>query len=557
MRRAMCLVASIVSVSLIAIIVINISTDVIADTNNDLLLLDLPGQGLIRGGKTYSAWTNQTIFQFLGVPFAESPSGALRFKAPVERLPWKNIRDASKYGLRCPEINTINNNNLNDDLEDCLNLCVYSKNLIERRPVIFYVYGGGFYNGSSQDHPPHYLLEKDIVLVVTQYRVGALGWLSTQTKEMPGNSPVLDVMLALQWVQKFIHLFGGDPEQVTIMSQSAGATVTGMLMISPKTPDGLFKRAIIQSGSILATWATNNHPLDLTKKVCNRLCAKCDEIEDIYGCLNKVDILSILKASTDLSFGMTINDVHGVMPHTPIELLNKKSNCYPIMTGSTKHDGTFVLATIYDALKASIGNMSLITPREFSSKMFDESNEEDITGLARNLLTTLLYNATELDGNDHKKLIPSYIDQAGSMFIKSPIFTFAMNIAKKKCPTYVYSFDYEGEWSRFGYEFGNEHYPFNGGAHHSNDNIYLFSTHTLNGKDTEISKKMVSLWTSFAIEGVPGTENAPVLLPLQKETGPYFHIDETISVGTDFFEELRVAVNDPRKEELIRPDVEF
>ncbi|XP_055908085.1 glutactin [Eupeodes corollae] len=556
MRRAMCLVVSIVSVSLIAIFVINIGNDVLA-TNDDILLLDLPGQGLIRGSQTNTAWTNQTVYQFLGVPFAESPSGDLRFKAPVERSPWKNIRDATKYGQRCPELNTISDNHLNDDLEDCLNLCVYTKNFTARRPVVFYVYGGGFYNGSSQDHPPNYLLEKDIVLVVTQYRVGALGWLSTQTQEMPGNSPVLDVMFALQWVQMYIHLFGGDPEQVTVVGQSAGATVTGMLIISPKTPQGLFKRAVMQSGSVLANWATNSKPLDLTKKVCNRLCSNCDQIADIADCLREVDTVTLLKSTTDLSFSMTINDVYGVMPLMPIELLHNNTRCYPIMTGATKHDGSFVLATLYDGIKGAIGNMSLITPREFLSKLFDESHEVDPSGLAKNLITTLLYNATDLNGNDHKKLIPSYIDQASSMFIKSPIFTFARHLSKSQCPTYVYSFDYEGEWSRFGYEFGNEHYPFNGGVHHSNDNIYIFSTHNLNARDTEISKKMIDLWTSFAIDGVPATPDAPTLMPLQTETGPYFHIDERISIGYDFLEELRVAVNDPRKEELVRPDVEF
>lgn len=132
---------------------------------------------------------------------------------------------------------------------------------------MFYIYGGGFYNGSSEDHPPNYLLEKDVVLVVPQYRVGALGWLSTYTEELPGNAPIADILMALDWVQMHISSFGGDPQKVTIFGQSAGAGVASSLLLSPKTGDNMFKRAIVQSGSIFASWAINKdrrHNLDVS-----------------------------------------------------------------------------------------------------------------------------------------------------------------------------------------------------------------------------------------------------------------------------------------------------
>lgn len=102
--------------------------------------------------------------------------------------------------------------------------------------------------------------------------------------------------------------------------------------------------------------------------------------------------------------------------------------------------------------------------------------------------------------------------------MKSPVLTLAKNMLNKNLsPVYLYTFDYEGSNTRFGYEFGNDHYPFEGGVHHSNDNIYLFSTHDLNDEDTKIAMKMVDIWTSFAIEGKPKLENDIDILPMKSE----------------------------------------
>lgn len=102
--------------------------------------------------------------------------------------------------------------------------------------------------------------------------------------------------------------------------------------------------------------------------------------------------------------------------------------------------------------------------------------------------------------------------------MKSPVISLATRMFRKAlAPVYLYSFDYEGSNTRFGYEFGNDHYPFEGGVHHSNDNIYLFSTHKLNEADTEVSKNMVQLWTSFAITGKPSLESHQEILPMSGE----------------------------------------
>lgn len=163
---------------------------------------------------------------------------------------------------------------------------------------MFYIYGGGFYNGSNIDHPPEYLLEKDIVLVVPNYRVGALGWLSTLDENMPGNAAVGDLILALQWVQDYIHLFGGDPKQVTIFGQSAGAAMSNILLLSPHTSSKFFHRSIVQSGSIFSTWAINREPKAQVQRICLALeCNKCDNNDGLYLCLKNIQVPKLLEVT--------------------------------------------------------------------------------------------------------------------------------------------------------------------------------------------------------------------------------------------------------------------
>lgn len=522
--------------------------------------VDIPDQGTIQGDYEATLWSQQIFMSFRGIPFAESPRGHLRFKPPVKRLPWRHVLDATTYGRRCPVITTVaelSEDELKQDLEDCLNLCVYTKNLTAQQPVMFYIYGGGFYNGSNIDHPPQHLLEKDIVLVVPNYRVGALGWLSTLSEDMPGNAPVGDLHLALQWIQDYVHLFGGDPKQVTIFGQSAGAAMSGALLFSPHTPNDLFQRSIVQSGSIFGTWGLNRKPLQQVQRICQALeCSKCETNDELYQCLRAVPVTKLLEVTTQESFAPIIGDFHGVLPKEPEDLYNEFNRSVPLMTGFTKHDGSFVLASYYDGMKNAIGNLSYVTVRQFAKGMIDMS--QDDSGLAKNLLTKMLFTKDLLDSNDHKKALPAYFDLTNIVAMKSPVLTLAKNMLQKSlAPVYLYSFDYEGSNTRFGYEFGNDHYPFEGGVHHSNDNIYLFSTHDLNAKDAEIAKKMVDIWTSFAMEGKPKAANAIDILPMTTDSGPYFHINTQISLGHDVYEELTSTIDDPFNDSLDRKDIEF
>uniref|UniRef100_A0A1I8Q312 Carboxylic ester hydrolase n=1 Tax=Stomoxys calcitrans TaxID=35570 RepID=A0A1I8Q312_STOCA len=556
---------TVISVIILALVYIHGSSSVAPPSSSTSSLtatvsLNLPGQGTIQGDFDTTSWSNQKFMRFLGIPYAESPTKDLRFKHAVKRLPWRHILDATNYGRRCPVITTINEVNeaeLKQDLEDCLNLCVYTKNITALQPVMFYIYGGGFYNGSNIDHPPNFLLEKDIVLVVPNYRIGALGWLSTRSKEMPGNAPVSDLYAALKWVQDYIHIFGGDAKQVTIFGQSAGTAMSGSLLLSPRTPGHFFQRSIQQSGSILASWGINHKPMEQVQRICKAVkCTSCETNNGLYQCLRNVPVTTLLKATQEESFAPIVDDFYKILPKEPAELIKDFNRSIPLMAGFTKHDGSFVLASVYDGLKAAVGNFSHINVRKLATTIL--ALAKDNTGLAENVLLRMLFSSDLLYSTDHKKALPAYFDLSNILAMKSPVITFARKMHEKSlAPVYLYTFDYEGCNTRFGYEFGNEHYPFEGGVHHSNDNLYLFSTHKLNKADSEVAKNMVELWTSFATSGKPRLGNILDILPMSSEDGPYFHINATLTMDFDVLKELTSTVDDPENYKLDRPDIEF
>ena len=120
-------------------------------------------------------------------------------------------------------------------------------------PVLFWIHGGGLTVGSGRiaEHGPQYFMETEQVVIVTiNYRLGALGFLSLGTEDVPGNAGLRDQVMALKWVNDNIAFFGGDPQAITIAGESAGGFSVLLHIVSPQS-EGLFQRAIIQSGCAL------------------------------------------------------------------------------------------------------------------------------------------------------------------------------------------------------------------------------------------------------------------------------------------------------------------
>ena len=195
---------------------------------------------------------------FLGVPYAKPPVGELRFRRRSAAA-WSGVRDAVAFGPSAPQdlLSVPPFKAVVPESEDCLYLNVYTPALdAGRRPVLFWIHGGGFSHGAGTQ--PWYdggplAVRGDVVVVTINYRLGALGYLYLGGQGgaewgAAANAGQLDQIAALRWVRDNIAAFGGDPAQVTIFGESAGAVAVATLLAMPEA-EGLFGKAIAQSGT--------------------------------------------------------------------------------------------------------------------------------------------------------------------------------------------------------------------------------------------------------------------------------------------------------------------
>ena len=201
---------------------------------------------------------------FRGIPFAQPPTGELRWREPQPVKKWKGVRQAVDFGPRCMQAPIFDDMRFrsNGVSEDCLYLNVWTpaKSNRERLPVLVYFYGGGFVSGDSSE--PRYdgesMAAKGIVVVTVNYRLGVFGFMAHPelTRASPhkasGNYGLLDQNAALRWVQQNIRHFGGDPKRVTIGGESAGSVSVSAQMASPLSKK-LIAGAIGESGAITGT----------------------------------------------------------------------------------------------------------------------------------------------------------------------------------------------------------------------------------------------------------------------------------------------------------------
>src|SRR5262249_44120038 len=204
------------------------------------------------------------VASFKGIPYAAPPLGALRWRAPQPALPWDSVRDATAFGSPCVATSVDFSAGVNQYIggtEDCLTLNVWTSSTAAAMPVLVFIHGGYFQQGSSADtfgglytYDGAYIAAHQPVVVVTiNYRLGALGFLASPalTASDPdhraGNYGLLDQVAALRWVQTNIAAFGGDPARVMLFGQSAGGYSVCNLLASPAAA-GLFSRALIESG---------------------------------------------------------------------------------------------------------------------------------------------------------------------------------------------------------------------------------------------------------------------------------------------------------------------
>ncbi|KAF8941666.1 Carboxylesterase family-domain-containing protein [Dissophora ornata] len=268
-------------------------------------------------------WRDQNAFRFLGIPYAEAPVGNLRFMAPVAKAPFSATLDATAYRGICPQTTQAAGfiplvesylENGAAEMEDCLNINVYTPSLKGTGqaglPVMFYIHGGGFttYSGSVIIFEPGNMVSRGGVVVVTiNYRLGMLGWFEDDTawprSNVPGNQAFRDQILALQWVQKNIASFGGDPTRVTVFGESAGATSIRAMLSAP-TAWGLYQSVIGESDPINIPFKTAAKAATITQYFMQALgCADND-----LACAQSKSVNDVLTAQTTANANALADD---------------------------------------------------------------------------------------------------------------------------------------------------------------------------------------------------------------------------------------------------------
>ncbi|GAB0091516.1 hypothetical protein DMENIID0001_063680 [Sergentomyia squamirostris] len=486
---------------------------------SDCLKVTLPhGGGII--GRYLRSFRGRGIRAFMGIPYAEPPIGKLRFRNPVAKTPWSGYLETVSNEAMCPQLNDAGRFEVIGK-EDCLYLNVYVPQFPNRTnhlPVMVYFHGGGFKEGSAQFYEPDFFLDHDVILVIGTYRLGALGFLSTNTSDSPGNFGLKDQVEILKWVQQNIQAFGGNPEQVTIFGESAGAASVTYLM-SSSLANGLFHRAIAQSGTLYAPWAFVNttKALELTKTFSQAL--RCERSRHlnwsrVIECLQHKPVEKIFEATSSLpkwndmpliDFAPSLEkDREGAfITSHPQTLEVNHGHKIPLLIGINSEEGALASASI-------LGKPRLIPELEDRwEKILSQILFYDKFDLAYRSNITQRINDFYFKGQKGRQAI-EMTQNFTNMFTDFLLFNGFNKYLEKRfqkpnehAETFVYLFSHRGEGSFTDVIGGPNNKDY--GVAHVDDLLYLFPHFDKEffraaptKEDIFIQETLVKLWVNFA-----------------------------------------------------------
>ncbi len=296
------------------------------------------------------------ILSYRGVPYAKPPVGSLRFMPAQKAESWEGVLDASSFGAACPQTKKYRSSS-----EDCLTLNIWTPGTDQKeRPVFFYIHGGSFCAGTGSD--PEYngtnlAKNGDVVVVTINYRLGALGFLdfSFLGEEFSPNCGLSDIVMALSWVHENIAAFGGDPHNITVLGQSAGAIAASVLPVMPAARKYVSKVIMMSGGpSLLYTKAQYQEVARKFLKFMGIKSARELKAMDVRTLVAKQRKFASHCGLGDGTFMIEVDG--GLVPEYPIPAAAQgAARDIPILIGTTKEEMSFlcikVLSKVLDISK--------------------------------------------------------------------------------------------------------------------------------------------------------------------------------------------------------------
>ncbi|XP_046619027.1 venom carboxylesterase-6-like [Neodiprion virginianus] len=479
--------------------------------------------GIIEGHYKISS-EGRRFEAYEGIPYGQPPIKEHRFRIPRPVTSWKGVRMAKKFGSPCYRWGPIpavrGPKDAAKDSEDCLYLNVYSpitdhRKLTGRRtdllPVIVFIHGGAFRSGSGMQYGPEYLLNEDVVLVTINYRLGPLGFLSTEDHVVPGNMGLKDQVVALRWVQDNIKSFGGNPKKVTIVGHSAGGVSVHYHYLTNITK-GLFHNGISLSGTALNCWAQTENSLNKTKQLAANLGCPDSTVEDMIDCLRGQSAHNITYGAADFTpwldnpftpFGPVVEkggSEFTFIDKPPIEVINtRQAQDLPWITGVVSEDGLFPGAEFVankTRLKDLNENWLAYAPHlldyNFTIPLKDQN------GISTLIRKSYLGNRA-IDSSTVNDTVRMMSDRLFGYHAAEA----ARLQARAGNSVLFYYFSYRGTYS-FSQWFSSTDQNF--GVCHGDDLAYVmhsFFNATTTKRDREMQKVLVKLWVSFASKSKP------------------------------------------------------
>ncbi|XP_055902948.1 esterase FE4-like [Eupeodes corollae] len=468
---------------------------------------------------------------FRGIKYAEPPIGENRFKPPIAIKPWSGELNATTDGFMCPQVGKP----MHLLSEDCLVINVYTKHSNKNQSVVVFIHGGAnIYGNSHSEHGagPEFLMENDIVFVTMNYRLGPFGFLTTRTKEAPGNYGYLDQVMALEWVHDHISKFGGNPRSVTIFGISSGSIYVSLHLVSPRS-QGLFHKAIIMSGSATADYEFDN--LHWGRKLARELACPIYNPPDVLDCLRKLPWTTIVSVAsswdffnmTDMKWSYQI-DGHFLTKPPTVTFAEGNFSKIPILTGLTKDEYTFMF-NIHENNSGLLNDITLNFAK-YAPKFFVHNFDDPKIDKTKIVQSFYLGN---------QSLAKQKLSNFGKIFSDS-MANYSINrlvqLARKFVDVYYYRFDYLG---RFGVFENWEGKPL--GVNHADDLQYIIKRRmlrkTINPNDPEwfMVTRMVKVITTFAETGSPELDGVK-WLPSNKTAVNTMYIGRKVKLG---FEPLK------------------